>query len=123
MQAGDSGVVVLSERIANHFNIGVGGTISIFGRNFEVVGIKGQEALNSTYATMNIVDAQAITNTTGQASTFKVFAVSVNNVYTVNQQIIGAYPKLTTTIAQTLINQVFRCKLKPTSNFNKPKTQ
>ncbi|XHH07792.1 MAG: ABC transporter permease [Candidatus Bathyarchaeia archaeon] len=108
LQAGDSGVVVLSERIANHFNIGVGGTISIFGRNFEVVGIEGQEALNSTYANMNIADAQAITNTTDQASAFKIFVDSVNNVYTVNQQIIGAYPKLTTTIAQTLINQVFQ---------------
>ncbi len=108
LQAGDSGVVVLSERIANHFNIKVGGIISIFGRDFKVVGIEGQEALNSTYATMNILDAQAITNTTGQASIFKVFADNANNVYTVNQQIIGAYPKLTTTIAQTLINQVFQ---------------
>jgi putative ABC transport system permease protein len=106
LQAGDSGVVVLSERIANHFNIGVGGTFNIFGRDFEVVGIEGQEALNSTYATMSLSDAQAITNTTGQASTFKVFVDSVNNVYTVSQKIKGAYPKLTTTIAQTLINQV-----------------
>ena len=59
LRAGDSNVVVLSERIANHYNIGVGGTISIYGRTFEVIGIEGQEALNSTYATVNIADAQA----------------------------------------------------------------
>lgn len=108
LQAGDSGVVVLSERIANHFNIGVGETINIFGSDFKVVGIEGQEALNSTYATMSITDAQAITNKTEQASTFKVFADDVNNVHTIAQNIKGAYPKLTTTIAQTLINQVYQ---------------
>lgn len=108
LRAGDSNVVVLSERIANHYNIGVGGTINIDGRTFDVVGIEGQEALNSTYATMNIADAQAITNNTKQASTFKVFADSVDNVYTVAQQIVGTYPKLNPTIAQTLVNQVFQ---------------
>lgn len=108
LQAGDSGVVVLSERIVNHFNIGVEETINIFGSDFRVVGIEGQEALNSTYATMSITDAQAITNKTEQASTFKVFADDVNNVHTIAQNIKGAYPKLTTTIAQTLINQVYQ---------------
>lgn len=108
LQAGDSGVVILSERIANHFNIGVGGTLSIFGQDFKVVGIEGQEAFNSTYATMSIADAQTITNTTGQASTFKVFADSVSNVYTISQQIIGVYPKMNPIIAQTLINQVYQ---------------
>ena len=46
LQAGDSGVVVLHERIANHFDVTVGGTITIFGRDFKVVGIEGQEATN-----------------------------------------------------------------------------
>ncbi|MCW4047228.1 MAG: ABC transporter permease [Candidatus Bathyarchaeota archaeon] len=108
LQAGDSGVVVLHERIANHFGIAVGETVNIFGRDFEVVGIEGQEALNTTYATMSLSDAQAITNTTGQASTFIVFADSVDNVYAVKEQIVGAYPKLTVTIAQTLLNQVYQ---------------
>lgn len=108
LQAGDSGVAVLSERITNHFNIDVGDTVTIFGHSFTVIGIEGQEALNSTYATMNIADAQAITNTTGQATAFKIFVDSVNNVYEVAQQIVGLYPKLNPTIAQTLINQVFQ---------------
>jgi len=106
MQASDRSVVVLHERIANHYNVVVGGTLTIFGRNFNVIGIQGQEALNSTYATMSLSDAQVITNKTGQASMFKVFADDVNNVHAVSQNIIGAYPKLDTTIAQTLINQV-----------------
>ncbi len=108
LQAGDSDVVVLHERIANHFGVTIGGTITIFGRDFRVIGIEGQEATNSTYATMSISDAQAITNTTGQASKFIVFADSVENVYEVKQKIVGSYPKLTVTIAQTLINQVYQ---------------
>lgn len=108
LQAGDSGVVVLHERIANHFGVTIGGTITIFGRHFKVVGIEGQEATNSTYATMSLSDAQAITNTTGQASKFIVFADSVENVYEVKQKIVGTYPKLTVTIARTLLNQVYQ---------------
>ena len=57
---------------------------------------------------MSISDAQAITNKTGQVSKFIVFADSVENVYEVKQKIVGAYPKLTVTIAQTLLNQVYQ---------------
>jgi len=108
LRTNDKGVVILSYRIADHYNIKVGGTINIFGKKFEIVGIAGQEALNTTRATMNIIDAQTITNNTDKISEFKVFADSAENVYTVNQNIIGAYPKVNTVIAQTLVNQVFQ---------------
>jgi putative ABC transport system permease protein len=108
LQAGDQGVVVLSERITNHFNIKVGATFTIYGQDFTVVGIEGQEALNTTYATMSLSDAQTVTNKVGKVSSFKVFADNVNDISEISGKIKGVYPDLTVTIAQTLINQVYQ---------------
>jgi hypothetical protein len=44
LQAGDSGVIVLDEVIANNLGVGVGETINLFGQNFTVVGIQGGES-------------------------------------------------------------------------------
>jgi putative ABC transport system permease protein len=105
LQAGDSGVVVLQERVANLFGVGVDGTVNILGQNFKVVGIQGQDAYNATAAYMSLDEAQIITNTTGQAMTFKVFATSIDNVGTVENDIKTAYPELSVITAKSLINQ------------------
>jgi len=94
LQAGDSGVVVVQENLANIYNVTVGSTFNILGRNFKVVGIEGQEALNSTDVTMSLADAQAITNLTGQASEFKIFVDNIDNVNTVTARITSNYSKL-----------------------------
>jgi putative ABC transport system permease protein len=105
LQAGDSGVVVLQERVANLFGVGVDGTVNILGQNFKVVGIQGQDAYNATAAYMSLDEAQIITNTTGQAMTFKVFATSIDNVGTIENDIKTAYPELSVITAKSLINQ------------------
>ena len=77
LQAGDSGVVVLQERVADYFGVGVGGTVNILNQTFRVVGIDGYTPLNETAAYMNLNEAQAITNNTGNVTNFKVFADNV----------------------------------------------
>jgi putative ABC transport system permease protein len=54
---------------------------------------------------MSLDEAQIITNTTGQAMTFKVFATSIDNVGTVENDIKTAYPELSVITAKSLINQ------------------
>jgi ABC-type lipoprotein release transport system permease subunit len=95
LQAGDRGVVILEQHLATHFNVNVGGTINILGQNFKVVGIEGQEALNATCdATMSLADAQAITNTSGQETSFKLFVDNVDNVEVVQSRISSMYPNM-----------------------------
>jgi ABC-type antimicrobial peptide transport system permease subunit len=95
LQAGDSGVTVLEQHLATHFNVTVGGTINILGQNFKVVGVEGPEALNTTCdATMSLVDAQTITNTSCQETSFKVFVNNVDNVEVVQSRISNIYPNM-----------------------------
>jgi len=108
LQAGDSGVVVLQERVANHFNITVGGTINILNQTFQVVGIEGYTALNETAAYMNLNDAQTITNNTGDVTDFKVFADNVTTVEDVASKISIMYPKLSVSIAASLVDSVIQ---------------
>ena len=106
LQAGDSDVVVLEEHLANQFDVSVGGTFNILGKNFTVVGIEGQEALNATaHATMSLADLQALTNTAGQETTFKVFVDNVDNVrnsLSPNQQHIPDYASFSGSISGKL---------------------
>ena len=87
LQAGDSGVVVVQERLAKVLNVTVGGNFNLSGQDFKVVGIEGTEPINTTYVTMGLSDAQVLMNATGQASGFKIFADNVNNVNTVVSRI------------------------------------
>ena len=51
-------MIVPEEHLAKQFDVSVGGTLNISGKNFTVVGIEGQEALNATaHATMSLTDA------------------------------------------------------------------
>ena len=104
LQAGDSGVVVLQERAAELFSVGVDDTVNILGQNFKVVGIQGLDAYNMTAVYMGLGEAQTITNTTGQALEFKVFVNSVENVGTVESEIKTAYPDLSVVTAKSLID-------------------
>jgi ABC-type antimicrobial peptide transport system permease subunit len=94
LQAGDSGMAIVQERLAKVYNVTVGSTLTLSGQNFQVVGIEGQEALNSTTITMSLSDAQATANMTGQASEFKIFVDGIGNVNTVSTRIKSLYPKL-----------------------------
>jgi ABC-type antimicrobial peptide transport system permease subunit len=108
LQAGDSGVVVLQERVANHFNVQVGGTVDILNQTFQVVGIEGYTPLNETAAYMNLNEAQAITNNVGNITNFKVFADNVNNVQSIANKIAVTYPQLSVSIAASLVDSVIQ---------------
>ncbi len=108
LQAGDSGVVVLQERVANHFNITVGGTINILNQTFQVVGIEGYTPVNETAAYMNLNDTQTITNNTGAVTDFKVFADNVTTVEDVASKISNMYPKLSVSIAASLVDSMIQ---------------
>jgi putative ABC transport system permease protein len=107
-QAGDSGVVVLQERVANHFNVIVGGTVNIFNQTFQVVGIEGYTPVNETAAYMSLNDAQAITNNVGNVTDFKVFADNVTNVQSTANKIAVMYPQLSVSIAASLVDSVIQ---------------
>jgi putative ABC transport system permease protein len=109
LQAGDSGVVVLQERVANYFGVRVGGTVSILGQNFNVVGIEGYDPVNETAAYMSLTDAQTITNNIGNVTSYKVFVDNVNNVQSVaTDKIAVMYPKLSVSIAASLVDSVIQ---------------
>ena len=112
LRAGDSGVVVLQELVADQLGVNVGGTVNILGYNFEVVGIQRQGEYqglidyNVTAAFMNLEDAQRITNTTGQATKFFIFANEADNVMGIKGSITELYSSnVTVQVAEPLLLQ------------------
>jgi ABC-type lipoprotein release transport system permease subunit len=103
LQIGDSGVVVLDELTAKNFSIGIGGTVTILGQNFEVIGIEGRSQ-GYHGATMSLSDAWLITNKTGQASTYRIFVDDINNVNTVISRIRSLDPKLEVSAGLSQLN-------------------
>jgi len=108
LQAGDSGVVVLQERVADYFGAKVGGTVTLLNQTFQVVGIDGYSPVNETAAYMNLNGAQAITNNTGNVTNFKVFADNVTTVEDVANKISLMYPKLTVSISASLVYSIIQ---------------
>ena len=108
LQAGDNGVVVLQERVANHFNIQVGGTVTLLNQTFQVIGIEGYTPLNETAVYMNLAEAQTINDNVGNVTSFEVFADNVNNVQSVANKIAVIYPKLSVSIASSLVDSVIQ---------------
>jgi putative ABC transport system permease protein len=105
LQAGDSDDIILEEHLAQQFDVSVGGTFNILGKNFTVVGIEGQEALNATaHATMSLTDLQALTNTAGQETTFKIFVDNIDNVETVSARISSIYPTMQVSAGLSQVN-------------------
>lgn len=107
LQAGDSGVVVISENNAQQWGVSVGGTVDILGQNFKVVGIHGTSGLSDVATTyMSLSDAQAITDNEGNVTTLKVFVNNSNNIETVSTTISAAYPSLTVSNSQSLVSEL-----------------
>jgi putative ABC transport system permease protein len=105
LQVGDSGVVVLEEQTAENLSASLGGTVNILGRNFTVVGIEGLEPQSGTHgATMSLADAQAITNSTGEASAYRVFVDNIDNVNTVVTRIGSLDPNLQVSAGLSQLN-------------------
>jgi len=105
LRVGDSGVVVLDEETAKNFSASVGGTVTISGLNFTVVGIEGSELPQGTHgATMSIADAQAVTNATDEASSYNVFVGNIDNVNTVAARISSLDPNLQVTDGLSQLN-------------------
>ncbi len=107
LQAGDSGVVVLSENNTAYFNAGVGDTISILGESFTVVGIHGTSGVSDiTTLYMNLTDAQTITNNTGYITTLRVFATDSSVVSQVASDISALHSELNVQTAQSTLERM-----------------
>lgn len=109
LQGGESGVVLLSENNSAYFNVGVGGTVTILGSSFRVVGIWGGTSVAGSSALtlyMGLSDAQAITSNIGNVTSLDVFANSTSYVTQVANALSSAYPELTVTTAQQQLSRL-----------------
>jgi putative ABC transport system permease protein len=107
LQAGDSGVVLLSENNTGFFGVGVGDTVTILGQTFEVIGVHGSSGVEDrTTLFTNLSDAQSLTNNTGYITSLKVFADSSASVTEVASAIGSLHSELTVTTAQQRLEQL-----------------
>jgi len=107
LQAGDRGVVLLSENNSAHFNAGVGDAISILGQSFTVIGIHGTSGASDRMTLyMNLSDAQAVTNNTGHITSLRVFTQSSDVVTQVANSISSLHSELTVTTGQERLTQL-----------------
>ena len=107
LQAGDSGVVLLSENNTAFFDAGVGDAINILDQSFEVVGVyapSGVEDVMNLY--MSLSDAQSVTNNTGYITSITVFAESSDVVTNVANAISSLHPELSIVTGQQRLNQL-----------------
>jgi putative ABC transport system permease protein len=122
LRAGDRGVVVLQEVVADQFGVGVDDKVNLLGQNFDVVGIQRQGAYqglreyNVTAAFMSLEDAQRITNTTGQATALKIFVNAsadnmVRDVYDAQTRITELYSaNVSVQVADAVLRQAFEVR-------------
>ena len=102
LQASDTGMIVISENNLAYFGAGVGDTITLLGRSFEVVGIHGTSGITDSQTLyMSLSDAQSLTNNTGNITTLKVFADSSSDVTSVVSAIKSLHPELSVVTVQT----------------------
>jgi putative ABC transport system permease protein len=107
LQAGDSGVVLLSENNTAFFGAEVGDTIEILGQNFEVIGIHGSTGVeDATTLYMNLSDAQLVTNNTGYITSLTVFADNNDAVTDVATAISSLHPELSVNTGQQRLDQL-----------------
>jgi len=107
LQAGDSGVVVLSENNSAYFGVGVGDTVDVLGQDFQVVGIHGSSGVSDRQVLyMNLSDAQAVTNNTGMITNLQVFADTAADVTAVSDAIQAAHSELTVTTTQERLDSI-----------------
>jgi putative ABC transport system permease protein len=107
LQAGDSGVVLLSENNTAFFDAEVGDTIEILDETFEVIGVYGASGVEDiTTLYMNLSDAQSLTNNNGYITTVTVFADSSDVVTEVASAISALHPELSVTTGQQRLDQL-----------------
>ncbi|MEM2099421.1 MAG: FtsX-like permease family protein [Candidatus Bathyarchaeia archaeon] len=107
LQAGDSGVVLLSENNAAFFNADVGDTIEILEKTFVVIGIHGSSGVEDRITLyMNLSDAQALTNNTGYITSITVFTESSDIVNEVANAISALHPELSISTGQQRLQQL-----------------
>ena len=107
LQAGDSGVVLLSENNTAFFGAEVGDTIEILGQTFEVIGVHGSTGVEDrTTLYMNLSDAQSVTNNIGYITSLTVFADSSDVVSEVASAISALHPELSVTTGQQRLDQL-----------------
>lgn len=111
LQAGDAGVVLLSENNSAFFSAKVGSTVNILGQNFQVIGIHGTSSVSDRLTLyMNLSDAQTLTNNTGYVTTLHVFTASSEDVSSVASAISSLHPELDVTTAQQRLEQLQNLK-------------
>jgi putative ABC transport system permease protein len=108
LEAGDTGVVVLQERVAGYFGVEAGGTVTLLNHTFQVIGIEGYTPLNETVAYMNLNNIWAVTNNTGNATSLKIFADDVYNVEAVAGKISVMFPELSVSMAASLVYSIIQ---------------
>jgi putative ABC transport system permease protein len=107
LQAGDSGVILLSENNTGFFGAGVGDKINILGQTFEVIGVHGASGVaDRTTLYMNLSDAQSLTDNTGYITSLKVFADSSASVTEVANAVSSLHPELSVVTAQQRLDQL-----------------
>lgn len=107
LQAGDSGVVLISANNSAFFGAGVGDTIEILGQTFLVVGIHGSTGVEDQLTLyMNLSDAQSLTNNVGYITGLTVFAESSDVVNEVASAISELHPELTVVTGQQRLQQL-----------------
>ncbi|MGB9842197.1 MAG: ABC transporter permease [Candidatus Bathyarchaeales archaeon] len=107
LQAGDSGVVLISANNSAFFGAGVGDTIEILGQTFLVVGIHGSTGVEDQLTLyMNLSDAQSLTNNVGYITGLTVFAESSDVVNDVANAISELHPELTVVTSQQRLQQL-----------------
>jgi putative ABC transport system permease protein len=107
LQAGDSGVVLLSENNTAFFGVGVGDTVTILEQEFTVIGVHGSSGVSDrTTLYMNLSDAQSLTNNTGYVTSLKVFAESSAVVTEVASSVSALHPELSVNTAQERLEQL-----------------
>jgi putative ABC transport system permease protein len=107
LQAGDSGVVLLSENNTAFFGAEVGDTIEILDESFVVIGVHGSSGVEDiTTLYMNLSDVQPLTNNTGYITTITVFAESNDIVTEVASEINALHPELSVTTGQQRLDQL-----------------
>jgi putative ABC transport system permease protein len=106
-EAGESGVVLLSENNTAFFGVGVGGSVSILGQTFTVVGVHGSSGVEDrTTLYMSLSDAQSLTNNTGYVTSLRVFAANSADVTSVANAISSLHPELSVVTSQQRLEQL-----------------
>ena len=107
LQAGDSGVVLLSENNTGYFGVEVNDNVDILGQTFKVIGIHGTSGVQDRLTLyMNLSDAQAISGDSGEITSLQVYADNSSEVNPVASVLSSLHPELSVTTAQDRLTRL-----------------